>query len=353
MAEPSLTARHALAIPHILDLVIGYVARDCLHRLLQPCRLVCKAWDQAAMRQLFGSNRINISNIVCSSEVCLREGCYTDVPLDAIMRNRPWVLLFVKAVHLQFSAQAGSRLNGELGATSHILQQCKSLRSIRTGGTFSKVPIGCIPSTIRHLDFFVPSKEEDVIPWKDLLARLPQLSHLGVRLESGSRTLGFLSGILAAPKRALVAIVVDVAMGDPAEIMAAITPHFRHLRRLELITLIELPIAFLDSLPRSLEQLRLPMTTLVREVILRLADATFLPQLVIVPEIGWSFGSRNLPVNKTEVQAAIAGLLQRGTVRDMHTAGFKLYWFASDLSSSDRARLQECAKKGTAFEPSD
>lgn len=348
MAESPLTARNALAIPHILDLVVGYVAQDCLHRLLQPCRLVCKAWDEAALRHLVASNRIIITNAVCSTERCPREVCRSAISLQEIMRNRPWVLLFVKAVHLDNSAISGPPFIGYVGDTARILQQCRLLHSVRMGGTV-RIPGGCVPSTVRHLELLVPSNEQHFLAWRDLLAGLPQLSHLGVRYTRQSRTVDSLPALLAAVVKPLHAFDLMLAFGVSAQAILDIRPHVHQLRRLKMVTLAAVPIAFLDSLPHALEQLSLRVESLAREVILRLADVAFLPGLALVPALH----SHDRPVSKTEVRAAIGGLSQRGTVRDMHTAGFKLYRLASDLSDSDRTRLQECEKEGTIFEPAD
>lgn len=356
MVKQPCAARHALEIPHVLDLVLRFIAQDCLELVVDPCRLVCKGWDEASVRQLVGDQRVLITDAEHSARFAVRSQRPRELLLDGILQSRPWLLSTIKSAHL-LAGDGACSAPLAVGVLFETLLQCSTLQSLSLGSDLPVIRSDYIPSTTTRVAFCLSRCEDEILAWLDVLLSLPQLSELCVRCGHGSPANQRLARLLAAMQGRLVNFQLWLFSSRDTEItktMYSIEPLLQHFPRLTIVCLNAAPPMILDVLPSGLQDFALHATLLDRAFILRLADPSFLPAIGRVPDLGraphpWE----DLPVTKAEVRAAIEGLARRGTVRDMHTAGFTLYPFASDLSEGDRARMHACEVEGTAFEPID
>lgn len=329
ISEPCLTARHALAIPHILDAVLEYAANDSNHGLL-AWRLVCKIWDEAALRQLFSSTRFN--RFTQALESYSTETYATGqraLLLNDIMRRRPQLLALVRTIDISYSSIPHASLS--------IIEMCTGLQCLQAIMACPDQLVGA-PKTITRVALDVPKHGEQRAAWVSLLGSLPQLAKLDIFEVDRPETPEHLPPLLAAVQKTLITLWLRFIFSDDDHIlrvMQAVAPYLGQLRYLNFQADAARSPQLLECLPPNLQRLSVFCTSaLAKSIVRQLADPLFLPELISVPDVTVMHWTGHKRLTDAEVRTVMAALQKRKCIRDIHSAGFKLYDYTY-LTDSD------------------
>lgn len=357
----SLVARHALAIPHILDAVLGCVGAQSKRSVL-ALRRVCKTWNEAALADLASDVLFDGRCWLMTRPPSTAKG-YTayliaSVRLQRIFAGRPD--LFDKVKHIRLSLDWHEDAAQFVQPASHILQTCSNLDSVLVlGDATMEAPLPKhISSGTRRICIRMPLTAEpqysDRLQGLQSFQNLKHLHLVNCGFQAGP---GEHVGQMLAPLGARLTILeLDFGMLDDVtvqKVLRAALPHLQNLRKLTLRITHAVSFGILDQLPQSLLLLEVDgaSDSLHSRLLRKLADPSFLPNLIRVPIVIQLPSHRESGhITKTMIHTVIRGLRQRSGVEDVESMKVSLYRLADDLTRQERRQLDKCEQEGAEWD---